>query len=369
MTTAGPTTAAASDGAGRGPRFHTLRVAGVERLCDDAVAVTFDVPDDLADVFAFRPGQSLTLRRRVDGIDERRSYSICAPAGAPPRIGVREVAEGVLSPWLVHEVTAGDEIEVLPPQGRFVPELDGDPGRHVMIAAGSGITPILSIAASLLARPGSQVTVLYGNRRTDTVMFIDELSDLKDRYPARFELVHVLSREPREAELFSGRMDGQRLSELLSVLIPVAAVDHWWLCGPHAMVDTARRLLKDLGVPIERIHRELFYVEDEPPPEARHDDGVDAGTTAQGVVVLDGRETTVPLPAGTPILDAAQRVRSDLPFACKGGVCGTCRALLREGDVTMRRNFALDEEELARGFILTCQSLPASEHLTVDYDA
>jgi ring-1,2-phenylacetyl-CoA epoxidase subunit PaaE len=351
------------------PRFHALRVAHVEQLCDDAAAVTFDVPDELSDLFAFRPGQSLTVRREVDGVDERRSYSICAPAGAAPRIGVREVSEGALSPWLVHEVRAGDEIEVLPPQGRFVPDLDGDLGRHVMIAAGSGITPILSIAASVLAAdPRSHVTVLYGNRRTDTVMFLDELSDLKDRYPARFQLVHVLSREPRDAELFSGRMDADRLAELLATLVPVDDVDHWWLCGPHGMVDDARGLLKAQGVPIERIHRELFYVEDEPPPEVQHVDVAIDGDAAEGVVILDGRETTVPLPVDQPILDAAQRVRADLPFACKGGVCGTCRALLRDGEVRMRRNFALDDDELAQGFVLTCQALPASEHLTVDYD-
>lgn len=353
-----------------GTRFHRLRVASVEQLCDDAVAVTFDVPDELAETFAFRPGQSLTLRREVDGNDERRSYSICAPAGHAPRIGVREVPGGALSPWLVHEVESGDEIDVLPPQGRFVPDLSGDPGRHVLIAAGSGITPILSIAASLLAADErAQVTVLYGNRRTDTVMFLDELADLKDRYPSRFQLVHVLSREPRDAELFSGRMDADRLAELLATLVPVADVDHWWLCGPHGMVDDARALLKEHGVPIERIHRELFYVEDEPPAEVEHAEPEFSGDVAEATVILDGRTTTIPLPVDMPILDAAQQVRSDLPFACKGGVCGTCRARLREGEVRMRRNFALDEDEVAQGFVLTCQSLPISEQLTVDYDA
>lgn len=353
------------------PRFHTLRVAYVDRLCDDAAAITFEVPDDLAEVFAFRPGQSMTVRRRVDGADARRSYSICAPEGQAPRIGVREVPGGALSPWLVREVSPGDEVEVLPPQGRFVPDLHGDPGRHVLIAAGSGITPILSIAASLLAADdGAHVTVLYGNRRTDTVMFLDELADLKDRYPPRFQLVHVLSREPRDAELFSGRIDADRLAELLATLVPVADVDQWWLCGPHGMVEQARQLLSDHGVPTQRIHRELFYVEDTPPPMVEHDDHDDlVDVDAEAVVILDGRETTVPLPAGMAVLDAAQKVRSDLPFACKGGVCGTCRAMLRDGEATMRRNFALDDDELARGFVLTCQAVPVSEHLTVDYDA
>lgn len=354
------------------PRFHALRVARVERLCDDAAAVTFDVPDELAEEFAFRPGQSLTVRREVDGVDERRSYSICAPVGHAPRIGVREVAGGALSPWLVREVEVGDEVEVLPPQGRFVPDLAGALGRHVMIAAGSGITPILSIAASVLATDEhAQVTVLYGNRRADTVMFLDELSDLKNRYPARFQLVHVLSREPVATELFSGRMDADRLATLLATLVPVDDVDHWWLCGPHGMVADARDVLTDHGVPSGHIHRELFYVEDEPPPEVEHaDDEVDIdGDVAEATVILDGRATTVTVPVDQPLLDAAQRVRSDLPFACKGGVCGTCRALLRDGEVRMRRNFALDDAELERGFVLTCQSLPASDQLTVDYDA
>lgn len=356
------------------PGFVGLRVARVERLTDDAAAVTFEIPAEHAEAFAFKPGQSLTLRREVDGTDERRSYSICAPAGAAPRVGVREVPGGMLSPWLVHEVRPGDVIEVLPPQGRFVPDLSGDPGRHVLIAAGSGVTPILSIAGSLLADPRSEVAVLYGNRRSDTVMFLEDLADLKDRYTDRFELVHVLSREPREAELFSGRLDEDRLYELVDVLVPVTEVDHWWLCGPHEMVEGARAVLADLGVPPERVHRELFYVEEEPPAPVAHADPLASGHAATAddmsevTVTLDGRATTVPLPRDEPILDAAQRVRSDLPFACKGGVCGTCRAKLTEGEVHMRRNFALDEAELEAGFVLTCQSLPLTERVVVDYD-
>ena len=352
------------------PGFVGLRVAKVERLTDDAAALTFEVPNQHAEDFAFKPGQSLTLRRAVDGTDERRSYSICAPVGAPPRVGVREVPGGVLSPWLVHQVRPGDVVEVLPPQGRFVPDLSGDPGRHVLIAAGSGVTPILSIAASLLADPRSDVTVLYGNRRTDTVMFLEDLADLKDRYTNRFQLVHVLSREPREAELFSGRLDPDRLRELLDTLVPVGDVDHWWLCGPHEMVEGARELLAELGVEAERVHRELFYVEDEPPAEVEHAEtqAATADDMSEVTVILDGRTTVVPLPRDEPILDAAQRVRSDLPFACKGGVCGTCRAQLVEGEVHMRRNFALDDHEVEAGFVLTCQSLPLTESVTVDYD-
>ena len=344
--------------------FHPLTVTCVDPLTDDSAAVTFDVPGRLLDVFTFAPGQSLTIRRG----DERRSYSICAARGRAPRIGVREVAGGAVSGWLVHEVKAGDVIDVQAPSGSFTPNLD-QPGRHVLIAAGSGITPILSIAGSVLAaHPDSTVTLLYGNRRNDTVMFADEIADLKDAYPARTCLVHVLSREPQEVELFNGRLDPGKLNSLLPVTVDVAAVDHWWLCGPFSMVQGAIDVLTELGVPRNRIHRELFYVEDEPPAEAKHADAP-VGPGAEVTVLLDGRSSTATVEPGTPILDGAQRVRPDLPFACKGGVCGTCRALLTEGEVTMRRNYALEREELAAGYVLTCQALPASDKITVDYDA
>ncbi|MDT4945995.1 MAG: ring,2-phenylacetyl-CoA epoxidase subunit PaaE [Pseudonocardiales bacterium] len=348
--------------------FTPLRVAAVDRLCDDAVAVTFDVPAALRDAFTFRPGQSLTVRRWVDGREQRRSYSICAPAGAAPRIGVREVAGGQVSGWLVGGVRAGDEVEVLPPAGSFTPALDQG-GRHVLIAAGSGITPLLSIAASALANPDSHVTLIYGNRRTDSVMFADELADLKDRCPARFELVHVLSREAREADVLSGRLDAERLRRLIDALVPVAAVDQWWLCGPYGMVECARTVLLERGVDAGRIHRELFYVEDTAPPPAQHIEAAPTGETAEVTVILDGRSTPMTLPRDVPILDAAQLVRSDLPFACKGGVCGTCRARVLSGEVRMRRNFALEPDEVDAGFVLTCQSLPVTDAVVVDYDS
>jgi ring-1,2-phenylacetyl-CoA epoxidase subunit PaaE len=348
--------------------FAPLRVAAVDRLCDDAVAVTFDVPPERAAEFAFRPGQSLTVRRTVDGRDERRSYSICAPAGARPRIGVREVVGGHVSRWLVHEVRPGDVVEVLPPTGTFTPPL-GVAARHVLVAAGSGITPLLSIAASVLADPGSTVTLVYGNRRSDTVMFADELADLKDRYPARFELVHVLSREPRESEVLSGRLDAARLGALVDALIPVGAIDHWWLCGPFEMVETARSVLLEREVEPARLHRELFYVEDVAPPLVVHADAAVSGPTSAVTVISDGRATPLTLPRDVPILDAAQQVRTDLPFACKGGVCGTCRAKVTHGEVYLRRNFALEQDELDAGFVLTCQSLPITDEVSVDYDA
>ncbi len=344
--------------------FHSLRVAGVETLTDDSAAVSFEVPAALQQTFAFAPGQSLTLRRG----DERRSYSICAPAGRPPRIGVREVAGGAVSGWLIHQVRVGDFIDVQAPAGSFSPALTA-PGRHLLIAAGSGITPMLSIAASVLdAHPNSTVTLIYGNRRSDSVMFADDVADLKDAHPARMRLVHVLSREPQEVELFSGRLDADRLRRLLPATVEIAEIDHVWLCGPFGMVSDAIDVLTGFGVPSERIHRELFYVGDEPPAQTRHEDA-GAGPGAEVTVILDGRSTTTIVPPDMPVLDGAQKVRPDLPFACRGGVCGTCRALVTVGAVRMRRNFALEKAEVDAGYVLTCQALPITETVTVDFDS
>jgi ring-1,2-phenylacetyl-CoA epoxidase subunit PaaE len=352
---------------GRAPgrtAFHPLTVTRVEPLTDDSAAITFAVPPGLAPVFAFTAGQSLTIRRG----DAVRSYSLCSRVGTAPRIGVRAVPGGAVSGWLVHQVRPGDVIEARAPGGSFTPDLSAA-GDHVLIAAGSGITPMLSIAASVLAADaGSTVTLLYGNRRSATVMFADEVADLKDAYPARMRIVHVLSREPQEVELYSGRLDRDRLARLLPATVDVAGIDHWWLCGPLGMVTGAMDVLADLGVDPGRVHRELFWVGDEPPAPVTHEEpAMAAGATV--TVVLDGRASTFPLPAGTSVLDGAQRVRPDLPFACKGGVCGTCRARVTHGEAVMRRNYALERQEVDAGYILTCQARPCSDEITVDYDA
>jgi ring-1,2-phenylacetyl-CoA epoxidase subunit PaaE len=347
--------------------FHRLRVADVERLTDDAVAITFAVPDALRETYAFRAGQYLTLRLHTEAGEERRSYSICAPVGAAPRIGVRRVDTGLFSEWLVDRLTAGDELEVGPPQGRFTPELTpGD--HHVFVAAGSGITPVLSIAATVLgAHDDTSVTLFYGNRRSDTVMFTEDLADLKNRYGPRLHLVHVLSREPLDAELVEGRLDRAKLEKLFRLLVPVPDIDHWWLCGPFGMVTDATEVLGELGVPARAVHRELFYVDAPPPEPVRREDGV-ALEGVEATVILNGRSTTLTLPADEPVLDGAQRVRSDLPFACKGGVCGTCKAHVSSGEADMRRNFALEADEVAAGYVLTCQTFPVGGDLVVDYD-
>ncbi len=347
--------------------FHQLTVRDVEPLTDDSAAVTFDVPEDLRDLFAFEPGESLTLRRVVDGVEHRRTYSICAPAGSAPRIGVREIPDGMFSSWLIRGLAPGETVEVAAPSGSFRAE-PALAGRHLCIAAGSGITPMLSIAASVLANPASSVTLLYGNRETTSVMFAEELSDLKNLHGPRFDLVHVLSREPRDVELFSGRLDADRLRRLLPITVALGSLDHVWLCGPFGLIEDSRAVLEELGVPKEKIHFELFFV-DEPPPTLRHADRVVEGVTSDVTIILDGRTTTTPMARDTTLLDSAQTVRSDLPFACKGGVCGTCRARVVDGEVEMVRNYALEPAEVEQQFVLTCQSFPVSDAVTVDFDA
>jgi len=347
--------------------FHELTVAAVQPLTDDSAAVTFEVPAELRDTFEFKAGQSLTLRRTIDGREHRRSYSICAPEGARPRVGVREIPGGLFSTWLVHEVEVGDVVHAQPPTGSF--QVDAaDTGRHLCVAAGSGITPMLSIATTVLANPRAQVTLVYGNRTCSSVMFAEELADLKNRYGARLNLIHVLSREPRDVELFSGRLDADRLRRLLTALVAVGGLDHVWLCGPFGLISDARTVLAELGVDESKVHFELFYV-DEPPPELNRAHAATAGDVSEVTLVLDGLTSTVLVSKGQSILDGASRTRADLPFACRGGVCGTCRAHLVAGEVDMRRNYALDDGEVERGFVLTCQTFPVADAVTVDFDA
>lgn len=347
--------------------FRTLVVHDVEQLTDDSVAVTFAVPDELADEFAFAAGQALTLRRVVDGVEHRRTYSISSPVGGRPRIGVREIPDGLFSSWLVHEVCPGDTVEVQRPSGSFRADPE-NPARHLCIAVGSGITPMLSIASSVVTHPESTVTMLYGNRATNTVMFAEELADLKNAHHQRFDLIHVLSREPRDVELFSGRLEGDRLRTILRELVPLESIDHVWLCGPIDMLEETRSVLAEFGVVKDRVHYELFYV-DAPPPQLRHAEAIVEGETSSMTVVLDGRSTTTVVPKTVTVLDSAQQKRPDMPFACKGGVCGTCRAKVTQGEVEMVRNYALEDAEVEQGFVVTCQSFPISDDVTVDYDA
>jgi ring-1,2-phenylacetyl-CoA epoxidase subunit PaaE len=352
--------------------FHPLRVSDVDRLTDDAVAVTFEVPDDLREEYAFTQGQHLTIRTPLVGDDVRRNYSICSPAGdGELRIAVKRLNGGSFSSYAIDRLQPGDSLEVMTPTGRFFTPLHPDHAKHYCcIAAGSGITPVLSILSSVLSmEPRSRVTLLYANRTTKSIMFLEELEDLKDRYRDRFHLVHMLTREPADVELFSGRIDGRRLRRLLDTIIPADSVDEWFLCGPHPMITDLRETLKDAGVDRSHIHTELFHVESTPPLRPAPEQTDDAAG-AEVTIVLDGRRSRLRLHTDdVPVLEAALAVRSDAPYACKGGVCGTCRAKLLEGTVRMDQNWALEAAEVDKGYVLTCQSHPTSDSVVLDYDA
>ncbi|TWD83576.1 ring-1,2-phenylacetyl-CoA epoxidase subunit PaaE [Kribbella amoyensis] len=350
--------------------FHPLKVQAIEAITDDSVAITFDVPADLAAEYDFTAGQHLTVRRA--GEDVRRSYSICAPAGSGVlRIGVKRIPGGDFSSYAATELKVGDTLEVMTPLGRFGTPLDpGHVKHYAFVAAGSGITPVLSLVATILqVEPLSRVTLLYGNRTAGSVMFADELADLKDRYAERLHLVHVLSRESTEVELFSGRIDSDRLRRMIDTILPADTVDAWFLCGPYAMVVGAQDLLLSEGVPRENVHAELFHIGDEA-PVARVEESVADEDAAEVTVILDGRRSTFPLGEhAKAVLDATLAVRTDAPFACKGGVCGTCRAKVTEGTVRMDTNWALEQDEIRAGYVLTCQSHPTSPKVTLDFDA
>jgi ring-1,2-phenylacetyl-CoA epoxidase subunit PaaE len=358
------------------PVFHALAVAEVQPLTDDAVAIAFAVPQELREAFTFSAGQHLTVRRIEHGEDVRRSYSICstpmelAKRGLV-RIGVKKIPGGTFSKFATADLRTGDTVEVLPPLGHFTTAVDPQRSRHyAAIVAGSGITPALSLIATALAvEPASRFTVLYGNRYARSVMFVEDLADLKDRYPTRLHLIHVLSREPQEAQLLSGRLDRTKLAALFDLMVDTGSVDDWFLCGPYGMVVDARAELAARGVPDSAIHTELFHVDDAPVPiRPPAEPGVAAGA-AEVTIMLDGRASTFPMSRDERILDAALKVRAELPYACKGGVCSTCRAKVIDGRVEMVRNFALEPDELAAGYVLTCQSQPVTDKVTVDYDA
>ncbi|MEU3284422.1 2Fe-2S iron-sulfur cluster-binding protein [Streptomyces longwoodensis] len=350
-------------------RFHALPVAAVDRLTDDSVALTLEVPEGLRPEFRHAPGQHLALRRVADGVEVRRTYSICSPAPAPGepgprtlRVGVRLVEGGAFSTYALKEMQVGDEVEVMTPAGRFT--LEPAPGLYAAVVGGSGITPVLSIVSTLLERePRARFCLVRGDRTAASTMFLEEVADLKDRYPQRFQLVTVLSREEQQAGLPSGRLDRERLTGLLPALLPVEAVAGWFLCGPYGLVQGAERALRDLGVPRARIHEEIFHVDPVAPT-------VTTGAPAHSTVTarLDGRGGTWPVQEGESLLETVLRNRPDAPYACKGGVCGTCRAFLVSGEVRMDRNFALEPEETDAGYVLACQSHPVTEAVELDFD-
>lgn len=349
-------------------RFHPLPVAAVDRLTDDSVALTLTVPPELREQYRHAAGQHLALRRTADGQEIRRTYSICSPAPDAQgprelRVGVRLVEGGAFSTYALKEINVGDELEVMTPAGRFT--LDPTPGLYAAIVGGSGITPVLSIVATLLARePEARFCLIRSDRTAASTMFLEEVADLKDRHPERFQLVTVLSREEQQAGLPSGRLDRERLTGLLPALLPVDRVAGWFLCGPFGLVQGAEKALRELGVARTWIHEEIFHVDAGAAPAPTVSAPAHSTVTAR----LDGRGGSWPVQDGESLLETVLRNRSDAPYACKGGVCGTCRAFLVSGEVRMDRNFALEPEETQAGYVLACQSHPVTEKVELDFD-
>ncbi len=351
--------------------FHPLRIAAVHTETDDAISLSFDIPDALRPRFAYRPGQYLTLRTTLGGRDVRRSYSICSGLDDPAlRVAIKRVDDGVFSGWAHQALAPGHTIDVLPPQGRFTVPIGPDIAQHILaVAAGSGITPVLSIVKTVLARqPRSRVTLLYGSRSTAQILFRDELEALKDQFMHRLSVTHVLSREQQDIPILNGRLDAAKITDLLPRPLPVLAL----LCGPGALIDAATEALAACGMARDSILAERFapaFERDGQPARAtppRPPAATNAVNTA--TVIADGVSTRIPLTAGETVLDAALRAGLDLPYSCRAGMCSTCRARVTEGAVTMDVNYGLEPWETASGYVLTCQAHPTTPHVTVDYD-
>ncbi|HKC02835.1 MAG TPA: 2Fe-2S iron-sulfur cluster-binding protein [Sphingomicrobium sp.] len=353
--------------------FHALRVAEIVPETAEANSIRFEIPPDLRDRFMFKAGQHLTLRATIDGEEARRNYSLCtAPDESDWMVTVKRIGGGLFSNWVGDNLKPGDLVEVMPPHGSFTCEFDETNARHLVgIAGGSGITPVMSLIKTVLrSEPNSRFTLLYGNRDSSSVIFLEALAGLKDRYLGRLELYHFLDAEEQDIELFNGMLNRERLEEAIALLVPDAAeVDGWFICGPGPMMDAAEGALLDRNIPKERIHIERFTADR--PAEAVAREIAELQTKAEGVTVavtLDGRTRKVPFTAGN-ILDSARASGLPAPFACKAGVCATCRAKVISGQVEMAARYGLTDEEVADGYVLTCQSVPLGDGVAVDYDA
>jgi ring-1,2-phenylacetyl-CoA epoxidase subunit PaaE len=353
--------------------FHPLKVAEIVPETAEANSIRFEVPPELREAFAFRAGQHLTLRATINGEEVRRNYSLCtAPADTDWMVTVKRIGSGVFSNWVGDELKAGDTLEVMVPHGSFTTDFDPGAKRHLVgIAGGSGITPVMSLIKTLLREePQSRFTLFYGNRDSSSVIFLEALAALKDKHLGRLEIYHFLDQEEQDIDLFNGMLNRGRLEEAILALVPDAAeVDGWFICGPGPMMDAAEGALLDRNVPKERIHIERFTADR--PPEAVAKEIAELQTQAEGVsvaVTLDGRTRRVPFTAGN-ILDSARASGLPAPFACKAGVCATCRAKVTKGKVEMAARYGLTDEEVAAGYVLTCQSVPLGDGVAVDYDA
>ncbi len=353
--------------------FHALRVAEVVPETAEANSIRFEIPPELRERFAFRAGQHLTVRATIDGEEVRRNYSLCtAPDESDWMVTVKRIGGGLFSNWVGDQLKAGAVLDVMTPHGSFTTEFDRSNKRHLVgIAGGSGITPVMSLIKSTLKyEPGSRFTLLYGNRDSSSVIFLDALAALKDKHLGRLEIYHFLDQEEQDIDLFNGMLDRARLEEALPALVPDGAtVDGWFICGPGPMMDAAEGALLDRNIPKERIHIERFTADR--PADAITREMAELQTKAAGMTVsvtLDGRTRRVPFTQGN-ILDSARASGLPAPFACKAGVCATCRAKVTKGKVEMAARYGLTDEEVAAGYVLTCQSVPLGDGVAVDYDA
>ncbi len=350
--------------------FYPLSVREIRHETRDAITVVFEVPEALEEQFRFIQGQYVTLRATISGEEVRRSYSICsAVQDGMLRVAIKRTPGGVFSNWAIEHLKPGDSVEVMPPEGRFHVQLSPAHEKHyVAFAAGSGITPVLSILkTTLLTEPNSSFTLFYGNRASSTVMFREELAELKDRFMDRFSLIHVMSREHQDVDVLNGRIDGEKSELLLRQFCRFEGIDTVFLCGPQEMVDEVCDRLKALGFPESKIKIELFTVK-ESERRSKEKDASIAGAECQVELVVDGIRQSFSMGKDETILDAALRRGIDLRHSCKSGVCATCRAKLVGGQVDMEANYALEDNEIARGFILTCQSHPVTDQVSVDFD-
>jgi ring-1,2-phenylacetyl-CoA epoxidase subunit PaaE len=360
-------------------KFHDLPVSNITPEAAGAVAITFQVPEDLRSGFNFKAGQFLTLRASIDGKDVRRSYSISSSQNSYVQngtleVGIRPVQGGVFSNWAATQLKVGDVLRVMPADGRFIVQRPRAIHR-VGFAAGSGITPILSILSSTLEdQSESKFTLVYGNRRMDSVMFNEALQDLKDRYPNRLTLIHVLSRQAQEVPLLEGRIDEAKVKEIVSSLLPAASMDEVFICGPEAMIEATEKALLEVGVPARNIRTERFTSPtlEALPADARKQVVLGHAPESKGdvslTVVLDGKKHQMQMSTTDKILDVALAAGLDLPYSCKGGVCCTCRAKVMQGSVVMEKNFTLEKWEAEQGFVLSCQAKPTSKEVVMSFD-
>ncbi len=355
-------------------KFHTLKIIDVREETDDCKSIAFEVPDSLVADFQYQQGQYLTLRSTINGEDVRRSYSLCSsPLDQEWRVAIKKIPNGKFSTYANEQLKKGDSLEVMTPMGNFFTRLDAQNQKHyILFAAGSGITPILSIIKTVLRQePKSRISLVYGNKNTQSIIFQEEIEGLKNKYMTRFGVYYLLSRERLEEPILNGRIDEDKCRTLFDGLIDVHSGDEFFICGPESMIFAVSDTLKAVGVAEEKIHFELFTSPDGKlgGSSQRELSAEDQGKVCEVTVTVDGKTFEFPLPFGADnLLDAAMKQGADLPYACKGGVCCTCKARLLEGEVEMDRNYGLVKEEINAGFVLTCQAFPKSEKVTIDFD-